>query len=88
MGSDTAIAIGGALAALSFVIGLFFVRYWRTSGDRLFFFFAAAFWLMGANWGGVAVGTSDETRPYLYLLRLTAFVMIAIAIFDRNRREG
>lgn len=81
------VAIGGALAALSFVIGLFFLRYWRTSRDRLFVFFVAAFWLMGLNWGGVAVGASDETRPYLYLLRLAAFVLIAVAIVDKNRRD-
>ena len=81
--------MGGALTALAFVIGLFFWRYWQTSRDRLFVFFASAFWLMGINWGAVAaLQPSTEGRPYLYLLRLCAFALIAIAIVDKNRRDG
>lgn len=80
--------IGGALTALSFVIGLFFWRYWRTSRDRLFLFFMAAFWLLGINWGAVAaLPPVHEARPYLYMLRLGAFVLIAVAIVDKNRRD-
>ena len=80
--------MGGALAALAFVIGLFFWRYWATSRDRLFVFFAAAFWLMGANWVAVSVvQPATEARPYLYMIRLAAFLLIAIAIVDRNRRD-
>lgn len=81
--------MGGALAALAFVIGLFFWRYWRSSGDRLFVFFTAAFWLLGINWGALAtMAPATEVRPYLYLLRLGAFILIAVAIIDRNRRDG
>lgn len=81
--------MGGALTALSLVVGLFFLRYWQTSRDRLFVFFAAAFWLMGINWGVVAaLAPSSEARPYLYLLRLAAFALIAAAIVDKNRRDG
>lgn len=80
--------MGGALAALAFVIGLFFWRYWSTSRDRLFIYFAAAFWLMGANWVAVSVvQPATEARPYLYMIRLAAFLLIAIAIIDRNRRD-
>jgi len=88
MSAAMGIALGGALAALAFVAGLFFLRYWHASGDRFFLFFTAAFWLMAINWGGIAaVGPADETRPYLYLLRLGAFVLIALAILDKNRRD-
>jgi hypothetical protein len=88
MSTSVFAAMGGALAALSFVIGLFFWQYWRTSGDRLFVFFAAAFWLMGTSWGSlVALSPASEGRPYLYLLRLAAFILIAVAIVDKNRRS-
>ena len=87
MSSEAFPIIGGALAALAFVIGLFFWRYWRASRDRLFVFFLAAFWLLGINWAAVAaVSPEHEARPYLYLLRLGAFALIALAIVDKNRR--
>jgi hypothetical protein len=77
----------GALVALSIVAALFFVRYWRTSGDRLFGFFAAAFVLMAINWGALAaIAPTHETRHYFYLIRLVAFLLIAIGIVDKNRR--
>ena len=78
----------GVLTALSFVAGLFFVRYWRASRDRFFLFFAVAFWALGANWA-LLVGRdpSDEYTPYFYLLRLFAFLLILVAIVDKNRRQ-
>ena len=79
----------GALTALSFVCGLFFLRYWRSSGDRFFAFFAVAFWSLGANWA-LLVGRDarDEYLPYFYLLRLFAFLLILTAIVDKNRRTS
>ena len=79
----------GILTALSFVCGLFFLRYWRSSGDRFFAFFAVAFWALGANWA-LLVGRhpSDEYLPYFYLLRLLAFLLILAAIVDKNRRSS
>ena len=40
----------GALVMACFVAGLFFLRFWRKTRDRLFMIFAIAFWLMGVNW--------------------------------------
>jgi hypothetical protein len=79
----------GALTALSFTCGLFFARYWRLSSDRFFAFFAIAFWSLGANWA-LLVGRdpSDEYTPYFYLLRLFAFLLILLAIVDKNRRTS
>jgi hypothetical protein len=79
----------GVLTALSFVCGLFFLRYWRLSSDRFFAFFSIAFWSLGANWA-LLVGRdpSDEYTPYFYLLRLFAFVLILLAIVDKNRRTS
>jgi len=76
----------GAIAMGSIVIGLFFLRFWRNTGDRFFLFFATAFGLEGVNRAllGLYVG-SDEYEPIFYLIRLLSFVLILIAIFDKNR---
>jgi hypothetical protein len=79
----------GVLTALALVCGLFFLRYWRLSSDRFFAFFGVAFWALGANWA-LLVGRdpSDEYTPYFYLLRLFAFLLILLAIVDKNRRTS
>lgn len=77
----------GVAAALSFVAGLFFLRFWRKTGDRFFALFAAAFMLLSAQWILVAVIAPDrETRPLFYLLRAAAFVLIIVAIVVKNRK--
>lgn len=81
------IFLSGAIACASAVAGLFFARYWVLSRDRFFVFFAAAFWMMSANWTALAtVAPTEETRHYFYLLRLGAFLLILFAVIDKNRR--
>jgi hypothetical protein len=76
----------GASAMGCWVAGLFFLRFWRGTRDRLFALFAASFWVLGASWLVLAVAQpSDETRHYAYLIRLVAFLLIAVAIVDKNR---
>jgi hypothetical protein len=76
----------GALVMGAFVIGLFFLRYWRETRDRLFAMFALAFWALGVNWFGLALlATTQEARTAFYLLRLVAFALIIAAIVDKNR---
>lgn len=83
----------GALAMASFVAGLFFLRFWRDTRDRLFAIFAVAFWILGLSRVGLALYSVAGTQPtvpneeqtWLYLLRLLAFVLIIIAIVDKNR---
>ncbi|HWB81422.1 MAG TPA: DUF5985 family protein [Nannocystaceae bacterium] len=80
-------ALEGACATACFVIGLFFLRYWRVGRDRFFLFFTAAFWAFALNWGGLAlVQPNDDTRHWFYALRLFAFVLILAGIVDKNRR--
>jgi len=78
----------GALATLSATASLFFVRYWKLSADRFFLFFSVAFVSLGANWA-LLVGRDpqDEYAPYIYLLRLFAFLLILAGIVDKNRRS-
>lgn len=75
----------GALVAVSATAGLFFLRFWRDTRERLFVLFAAAFWLLAANWLGLAlVRAPEETRAMFYLLRLGAFALIVVAVLEKN----
>ena len=79
--------ISGVLVAGDAVAGLFFLRFWLTSRDRLFAMFAAAFWILGIQRLLLAVTrTIFEDQALFYTLRLAAFVIIIAAIIDKNRR--
>lgn len=75
----------GAAVMTCAIAGTFFIRFRRRTRDRLFGIFAAAFWLLGLNWLLLAFVPQDEVRTYLYLIRLLAFVLILVAIVDKNR---
>jgi hypothetical protein len=77
----------GSMATLCWVAMLFFVRFWRMTGDRLFAMFAAAFFLLGLTRLGLSISHEpNEGETYLYWVRLVAFVIILAAIVDKNRR--
>lgn len=66
--------------------GLLFLRFWRQSHDPLFVFFAVAFWLLGLSWALLALtNPTAEARPYIYAIRLVAFVLIIAAMVVKNR---
>jgi hypothetical protein len=80
----------GALVMACFAAGLFFLRFWRKTRDRLFVIFAIAFWLMGVNWLALSFSNPNasedaEYRAAIYLIRLVAFVLIIYAILQKNR---
>jgi hypothetical protein len=68
--------------------GLFFLRFWRRTGERLFLIFGVAFWTLGVNWLALAFARQDEVRTWLYAVRLLAFVLILYGIWDKNRVRG
>jgi hypothetical protein len=76
------------LITMGFVVaGLFFLRFWRRTGDLLFAAFAIAFWMLAANQALlVFVRVPIEERSWLYLLRLGAFTLILLAVIAKNRR--
>jgi hypothetical protein len=77
----------GAMATLCWIAMLFFLRYWWTTGDRLFAMFAASFFLLGLTRLGLAMSSElSEGQNYLYWLRLVAFLIMLAAILDKNRR--
>lgn len=81
----------GAIAASSIIAALFFFRYWRTSRDRLFLFFALSFSIEGVSRAVLGLtGGIGEDRPTYYLIRLATYGLILLAILDKNRprRKG
>lgn len=78
--------VSGAILMGYVVAGVFFLRFWRDTRDRLFLIFAVAFWILGLQRLALAL-TRDmmETQTGLYLIRLFAFLLILGAIVDKNR---
>lgn len=80
--------LGGALTLASAVASLFFLRFWRDSGDRLFLFFSCAFLALASNWLVLAWSPHlPESVPSAFLPRLLAFLLIIAGIIDKNRRS-
>jgi hypothetical protein len=75
----------GAIVVACGVAGLYFLRFWRKTHDRLFAMFATAFWVLGLNWLALAFINRDEVRTALYVVRLFAFLLILFAILEKNR---
>lgn len=79
--------LSGALVAGYLVVALFFLRFWSASRDRLFGLFAGAFGVLAVQRLALSLtGEYMENQTLFYLLRLAAFVVIIVAIVDKNRR--
>jgi hypothetical protein len=79
----------GAAAIECLLAGLFFLRFWRRTGESLFLAFAFAFWLLGANAAlPVLLGRPAQMHGEVYLLRLAAFLLIILAILAKNVKSG
>jgi hypothetical protein len=78
----------GMLATGNLVAALFFLRFWRESGDRLFAYFAWSFALLAVQRTLLLLmrGSSDHTA-WIYVIRLMAYLLILVAIYDKNRKE-
>lgn len=81
--------ISGAILMGYLVAGLFFLRFWRDTRDRLFLIFAVAFVILGAQRLALVLTREMlETQTGLYVVRLFAFLLILGAIIDKNRSRG
>jgi hypothetical protein len=77
--------LSGVITMGFLVAGLFFLRFWARTRDRLFAAFSAAFWLLAANQGLTAMAHMPrEEESWIYLLRLAAFSLIIAAIVSKN----
>ena len=78
--------ISGAVCALAAVAALALFRSYRRLGDRFFAYFAAAFGLFGLSQLFLGIRNVPEGNyPLAYVPRLIVFVLILIAIVEKNR---
>jgi hypothetical protein len=77
--------LSGAVTLAYILASTYFVHFWRRTADRLFLAFAVAFALLALNQIAVFVmGVEDERYNYAYVLRVLGFVLILLAIVDKN----
>ena len=77
--------LAGAVTLGYLVAGVFFLRFWRKTRDRLFLAFAAAFVLLALNQGiATFLEAGDERTVYAYALRVLGFLLILWAILEKN----
>jgi hypothetical protein len=77
--------LAGAIAMASLIIALFFLRFWRASGDRFFLYFALSFAIEGLHRvHAVMRDSGGEDSPLHYLIRLLAYGLILWAILEKN----
>lgn len=77
--------LSGAVTLAYVVASTYFYHFWKRTADRLFLAFALAFGLLATNQVAVfVVGTEDERYNYAYILRVLGFVLILLAIVDKN----
>ena len=77
--------LSGAIAMASLTIALFFIRFWRSSSDRFFLWFAMSFAIQGVHrLYAVLRDQGGEDSPLHYLIRLLAYGLILWAILEKN----
>ncbi|HET7460144.1 MAG TPA: DUF5985 family protein [Longimicrobium sp.] len=87
MGDALKAVVSGAMVMAYLTAGLFFFRFWRETRDRLFVAFGAAFCLLAVQRAVLSLlaYADGQATVWLYVLRLLAFLLILVAIVDKNR---
>jgi hypothetical protein len=83
-------SLSGATMLGFFIAALFFLRFWKRTRDRLFLWFAISFGVMAGQRAAIlfAPHLDERTELALYSLRFLAFLVILLAILDKNRAAG
>ena len=76
--------------AMGFVVAAgFFFRFWRDTRERLFAFFGVAFLLLATNRWLLSIYHDERNfHPALYGVRLLAFLILLLAIVEKNIRRS
>jgi uncharacterized membrane protein HdeD (DUF308 family) len=75
----------GIIATSSVTAGVFFLKFWKQTRDSLFLAFGLAFVVEGLNRCAVLLlAKPSEGNPYIYIVRLLAFLLILGAILQKN----
>ena len=78
--------LAGAVSLASLVVALFFLRFWRTARDPFFLYFAASFALECCSRAAAVFLQLSDNNPALYGVRVIAYGLIILAIWQKNRR--
>lgn len=79
--------VSGAMAVAAIVIGFFFTQFYKKLEDRFFLLFAVSFYILALERVVLLFyQAKNETQPAIYLIRLLAFIIIIVAIVDKNRK--
>jgi hypothetical protein len=88
------IFLSGFAMATFWASGVFFLKFWKASHDKFFIYFATTCWLLATERlvslfvHGAFEDISQvemDNSSWVYCIRLLAFIMILIAIFEKNR---
>lgn len=78
--------LSGGIMVACLTAGFFFYRFKKKTNDPLFSMFAFAFWILALERVVLEfIGTAQEPKPEIYLIRLSAFLLILFAIVRKNR---
>lgn len=87
MNSPLEIFLLGVFAALSVVVGLFFIKFWRKTADSLFLAFALSFIIRGLNDATRAsMARPNEGTLWSYLIGIASSLFIIVAIVRKNMK--
>ena len=88
--ADPVSAFINGLIAMGFAVAaVLFLRFWTRTKDGLFLAFAIAFVLLALNAALVVVlGVPREELTFVYLLRLAAFLLIIVAVLNKNLKRS
>ena len=79
----------GFVATASLVVAMFFLRFWKKTGDFLFMAFAVAFGAEAVTRTIMAVKDIPDTGySWVYVERLLEYLFILAAILAKNRRAS
>lgn len=78
--------LSGAVALGYMLAAMFFLRFWKRTGELLFLSFSVAFALLSV--GQIVVASANiyvEDSSAAYLVRFAAFAVIILAVWRKNR---
>jgi uncharacterized membrane protein HdeD (DUF308 family) len=79
----------GIVSTTSLAAGLFFLKFWRRTRDLLFLCFAIAFFIEAVNRASLLwTERPNEASPWVYIVRLLAFLIILAGIVRKNYGDG
>ena len=88
--------LSGVMGTTFAASGIFFLKFWKASRDPFFLYFAFACELIALERIVVVTlhvvygphDTVPDLRMGIYIIRLAAFVLMLVAIVQRNRASG